>query len=373
MPAPEGTPAARFVPGSVAITLEPFADGLEDPVFAGGDGTDGGILYVVEQPGRIRTIDREGTLAPSPFLDIRDRVVAGGEQGLLGLAFHPGYASNGRLFVDYTRQQDGATVVSELTATVGVAAPGSERILLTIPQPYPNHNGGMLAFDASGRLLIGMGDGGGGGDPDGNGQDRGSLLGKLLRIDVDGRPPYEIPADNPFPRDTGTRPEIWTLGMRNPWRFSVDPLTGDVFIGDVGQGDWEELDVVPAGTSGQDFGWNIMEGPVCYGASTCDQTGLTLPVWSISHAEGDCSVVGGYVYRGAAYPELTGGYLFGDYCSGHIRVAPAALAVGSGSVAAEDVATLDGRLVAFGQDDAGELYAVDHGGRILRIVATPVP
>jgi glucose/arabinose dehydrogenase len=368
---PSGPAQPLFQPGSVEITLVPFADGLEEPVFVTGDGTGSGALFAVEQPGRIRAISPDGTLRPVPFLNISDRIQAGGEQGLLGLAFHPGYAANGRFFVDYTRLGDGATVISEFRAVDGVASAGSERVLLVIAQPYPNHNGGMIAFDSAGMLLIGMGDGGGGGDPDGNGQNRDALLGKLLRIDVDGREPYGIPTDNPFLRSADTRPEIWTLGMRNPWRFSVDRVTGDVFIGDVGQGDWEELDIVPAGTAGQNFGWNSTEGPDCYGARTCDTGGLTPPVWSVSHGEGDCSIVGGYVYRGTAQPGLVGAYLFGDYCTGVVRILSAVQAVASGTAAVSAVATLEGTLVSFGQGDDGELYVVDHGGRILHIVASP--
>ena len=221
-------------------------------------------------------------------------------------------------------------------------------------------------------LLIGMGDGGSGGDPQGNGQNRESLLGKLLRIDIDSQTPYGIPADNPFRSETDTRPEIFTLGMRNPWRFSVDRSTGDLFIGDVGQGAWEEVDVVPAGSSGQDFGWNITEGPACYNASDCDRTGLTDPVASFSHSSGDCTIVGGYVYRGTRYPALEGGYVFGDYCSGAIRVLSAAHAIESGSATPVDAGKMDGTLVSFGQGDDGELYAVDYsGGRILHVVGTP--
>ena len=310
-----------------------------------------------------------------PFLDIHERVLSGDERGLLGLAFHPDYAANGRLFVDYTRMPDGATVVSEFHAADGAADPASERVLLTIPQPFENHNGGMVAFDATGDLLIGMGDGGDAGDPMGNGQDRQALLGKLLRLDVDGAEPYAIPADNPFLDDASTRPEIWTLGMRNPWRFSVDRATGDVFIGDVGQDSSEEVDVVPAGTSGQDFGWNITEGKDCYIRTTCDRTGLTDPVAVLPHSTGDCAIIGGYVYRGVRSSALQGQYVFGDLCSGAIRVLDAAQAVATGSARPRDVGSL-GRpesLSAFGQDDEGELYVVDLAGAIGRLVPAEPP
>jgi glucose/arabinose dehydrogenase len=366
------SPPLVFQPTEVVLTLEPFATGFTSPIFVTGDGSGGGMLYVVEQPGRVWAVAPDGTTQPTPFLNLSDRVISGGEQGLLGLAFHPDYASNGRLFVDYTRAGDGATVISELRAVDGTVSAGTERVLMVIPQPYPNHNGGMLAFDAKGMLLIGMGDGGSGGDPQGNGQNRQSLLAKLLRIDVDGQKPYGIPADNPFRSDTATRPEIFALGLRNPWRFSVDRLTGDIFIGDVGQDTWEEVDVVPAGTSGQDFGWNITEGPSCFGASTCDRTGLTDPIATFNHSIGDCTVIGGYVYRGTRYPALEGGYVFGDYCGGELRVLWAAHAVTAGSATPVDAGHMDGTLVAFGQGDDGELYAVDYsGGRILHVVGTP--
>ncbi|MFN8621031.1 MAG: PQQ-dependent sugar dehydrogenase [Chloroflexota bacterium] len=358
--------------GSVRIALEPFASGLDAPVFVTGDRSESGWLYAVEQPGRIVAISPDGEVATVPVLDIRDRVVSGGEQGLLGLALHPDFRQNGRLFVDYTRAEDGATVVSELAVGAdGIADPASERVLLTIAQPYPNHNGGMLAFDADGNLLIGMGDGGGGGDPDGNGQDRSSLLGKILRIGVDGDKPYEIPEDNPFLRDVDTRPEILALGVRNPWRFSVDRATGDVWIGDVGQGDWEEVDVLPAGQWGENLGWNVMEGDVCYGASSCGQAGLQLPVATIGHDAGACSVIGGDVYRGSAIPALAGGYIYTDLCIGTLWGLDAAAAVAGRPVTPFVLGEAGGQPVAFGQADDGELLLVDHGGTIARIVAAP--
>ena len=236
-----------------------------------------------------------------------------------------------------------------------------------------NHNGGMLAFDAEGMLLIGTGDGGGGGDPHANGQDVTQPLGKLLRIDVDGGDPYGVPVNDPDGKlGAGALPEIRASGLRNPWRFSVDRATGDVFIGDVGQDEWEEVDVLPAGVGGLNYGWSVMEGPVCFSTADCDMTGLTLPVASYTHSSGDgCTVIGGYVYRGSAFPELTGAYLFGDYCSGKLWSLSAAEAVATGGAAHEAMGSLDGQLVSFGQDDAGELYAVDIGGRVLRVTAVP--
>ncbi len=314
-------------------------------------------------------MDADGRVEQAPFLDISDRVVSGGEQGLLGLALHPGYAQNGRLFVDYTRAGDGATVISEFHESGGVADPASERILLTIPQPYPNHNGGMVAFDATGKLLIGMGDGGSADDPLGNGQNRGVLLAKILRIDVDGARPYAIPADNPFVGVSGTSPEIWDIGLRNPWRFSFDRVTGDLFIGDVGQDTWEEIDAEPAGAGGRNYGWSIMEGTHCFRHAGCLQTDLTPPVTDYNHSLG-CAVTGGYVYRGAAFPDLSGGYVYGDYCSGTIWALSAADAIATGSATPTVVGHAGFSVSSFGQDDAGELYVVDLGGRVLKVTAT---
>jgi hypothetical protein len=350
----------------LAIAMDPVADGFEQPVFVTSAPGEPDLLYVVEQPGRVRVMDTGGDRLAEPFLDITASVESGGERGLLGLAFHPAYADNGRFFVNYTRVGDGATVVSEFSAANGTAEARSERELLVIEQPYPNHNGGMIAFDAHGKLLIGVGDGGSGGDPLGAGQDPGNLLGKLLRIDVDAGDPYGIPADNGFAGSDSHRPEIHAIGLRNPWRFSVDPVGGHVYIGDVGQGQWEEISLLPGGIGGLDFGWNEMEGPVCF-QDGCDPARHTAPVLSYDHDEG-CSVTGGYAYRGAAEPALEGVYLFGDYCSGTVWAARVDEML-AGSAVAVPVFRFDGRLVSFGADAAGELYAVDRGGRILRIVA----
>ena len=279
-PGQTSRPAAvgAYRPGMMSIVLEPFTEGLSRPLFVTPDGTGSGELYGVEQGGVVRVITPDGSVGDSPFLDISDRVQAGGEQGLLGLTFHPDYAANGRLFVYYTRRGDESQVVSEFHASDGVADPTSERVVLEMADFAPNHNGGMLAFDAEGMLLIGTGDGGGGGDPEHTGQDVTRLLAKLLRIDVDGAAPYGVPSNDPGGRlGADALPEIRATGLRNPWRFSVDRLTGDVFIGDVGQGAWEEIDVLPAGQGGANFGWSTMEGPACYGADTCDRVGLTLP------------------------------------------------------------------------------------------------
>jgi glucose/arabinose dehydrogenase len=367
-PAPGSSAGAPgpFDPHALRIDIQPFAQGLDAPVFVTGTGDGTGRLFVLEQPGRIRIVGGDGSVAATPLLDIAGRLVSGGERGLLGLALHPDFTTNGRLFVDYTRSPDGATVISEFRAKGDSADPASEQILLTIPQPFSNHNGGMLAFDSSGMLVIGMGDGGSAGDPQANGQNREALLGKLLRIDVDGRRPYDLPRDNPFLHAANTRPEIWDLGMRNPWRFSFDRQTGDLFIGDVGQDSWEEIDVERAGTGGLDYGWNLMEARHCV-QSDCDPSGLTLPVAEYSHADG-CSVTGGYVYRGSKFPLMFGGYLFSDYCSGTIWAFPAVTALANGSAAPVVVGSAGFSVSSFGQGDDGELYVADLAGRVLKVV-----
>jgi glucose/arabinose dehydrogenase len=373
----------------VLLRLEPFATGFGRPVFitAAGDGS--GLLYVVEQRGRIFAVSSDGKRETTPFLDLRDRVSqSGNERGLLGLAFHPGYADNGRLFVDYTAR-NGDVVVAEYRragggsdaaggAEGGLADPGSERVLLRIPHRRSNHNGGMIAFGPDGMLYVAVGDGGGGGDPDRNGQDRGSLLGKILRIDVDGaadgEQPYAVPSDNPFVNQAGARPEIWDLGLRNPWRFSFDRATGALFIGDVGQDAYEEIDAEPPGQGGQDYGWSVMEGRHCFRPSSgCEQAGLTLPAAEYGHhqfgPQESCSVTGGYVYRGPALPALRGAYVFADYCSGLVWGIDAAAAL-QGSVEPTLLLESGREIVSFGEDDDGELLVVDLGGSIYRIAGS---
>jgi len=365
-------PAPSFDPTGLALELVPFADGLESPVYVTGDGSGTGWLYALEQAGRIVALSPDGDVSTVPVLDIRDRITAGGEQGLLGVALHPDFRDNGRLFVNYTRAEDGATTISEfLVGDAGTADPAGERVLLVIDQPYPNHNGGMVTFDSDGMLLIGMGDGGSGGDPEGHGQNPESLLGKMLRIDVDsadGAEPYAIPTDNPFLDVAGTRPEILALGVRNPWRFSVDRATGDLWIGDVGQGDQEEVSVVPVGSGGLNLGWNRMEGDACYSEADCDASDLVLPVATISHGDGACSVIGGYVYRGNAIPALAGGYLYTDLCVGTLWVLDAAAGIAAGTATPVPVGEGTGTMVSFGEGDDGELFVVDQGGSVLRVM-----
>jgi glucose/arabinose dehydrogenase len=309
-----------------------------------------GRWYAIEQPGRILTF-REGDASPTVFLDIRDHVDFGGEKGLLGFAMSPSFASTGVFFVDYTRGGPLRTEIASFTSSGTVANKASEVVILEIAQPFDNHNGGQLAFGPDGDLYIGMGDGGSGGDPMRNGQNKNVLLAKLLRINVNDRTRYTVPSDNPFAAGGG-RGEIWAYGLRNPWRFSFDTGTGLLWLADVGQDAYEEIDIVSRGAN---FGWNIMEATHCYNASSCATSGLTLPVAEYSHSVG-CSVTGGFVDRGAA-PGLGGVYLFGDYCSGRIWGMRYANGQITGPV---QIATSGFSIGSFAQDRAGEVYVLEY-------------
>jgi glucose/arabinose dehydrogenase len=346
------------------IALKQIADGLEQPVYATHAGDNSGRLFVVEKRGRI-IILRDGAPAETPFLDISDRVgSSGSDQGLLSVAFHPQFAQNGRFFVDYT-DRSGDTVISRFQANGDAADPDSETVLLKIDQPYANHNGGLVLFGPDNYLYIGMGDGGSGGDPQGNGQNRQALLGKMLRIDVDGGEPYGIPSDNPWPTGGDARPEVWAYGLRNPWRFSFDRANGDLYIADVGQGEYEEIDVQRAGSAaGQNYGWNIAEGSHCFRSQSCDTNGLLAPVAEYDHSQG-CSITGGYVYRGAAFPSLQGLYFYGDYCSGKVWVLSE---TSPGRWEQRELLQSDASISSFGEDQAGELYLTDLSGKLYQVV-----
>jgi glucose/arabinose dehydrogenase len=331
------------------------------------DGT--GRLFILEQLGTIRIL-KDGVLLPTPFLDLRGLVnVNGNERGLLGLAFDPDYAANGRFFVNYT-DADGSSVTARYSVSPSdpdLADPASSVPILRIPHPqYANHNGGNLVFGPDGYLYFGMGDGGSQGDPNGNGQNLGVLLGKLLRIDVSSEA-YAIPPTNPFAGQAGVRPEIWAYGLRNPWRFSFDRKTGDLYIADVGQDAYEEIDFQSAqDRGGENYGWNFMEGFHPYQGQA--PSGLTPPVAEYDHSGGNCAVTGGYVYRGALLPEVYGMYIFGDYCSGRIWVLRRAA---DGWKMAE---WIDSGLAitSFGEDDSGELYALDRtSGGVFQLASAP--
>ena len=349
------------------LALEQVVTGLANPVDLQEPPDSSGRLFVIEQPGTIRII-QAGTLVSMPFLDITSRVASGGEMGLLGLAFHPDFAQNRRFFVDYTSTAGGTlhTVIAEYHAsgTDPNLADPAESVILTVDQPYENHNGGQIVFGPDGFLYIALGDGGSGGDPLGNGQSLSTLLGKLLRIDV-GSAPYAVPPDNPFVGQAGMD-EIWAYGLRNPWRFSFDRGTGRLFLADVGQSDFEEVDIV---TRGGNYGWGVMEGNHCYPppSATCDMTGLTLPIAEYGHDEGD-SITGGFVYRGPLITRLRGTYVFGDFISGNIW----GLSEDSPGVWSRSLLLASGlNISSFAQDGAGELYVLDYNGTVYRLRAAP--
>jgi glucose/arabinose dehydrogenase len=358
-----GTPSLRLV-----------TNALSSPVFVTSPPGDTTRLFVVEQGGLVVVLRRD-TLLPTPFLDIGPHISAGGERGLLSIAFHPQYATNRRFYVYFTNLVGDLRIVRYNVSLTdpNIADSLSGDTVLAVPHPgQANHNGGQLQFGPDGMLYAGLGDGGGGGDLDTNAQNKGRLLGKLLRLDVDGASGYTIPAGNPFTTDPNARPEIWAYGLRNPWRFSFDRQTDDLYIADVGQDAWEEVDVATAASgrgAGLNFGWNVMEGLHCYNTG-CSQTGLTLPVLEYSHSDG-CSITGGYVYRGTRVPALTGRYVYADYCTHFVRSFRFS---GGQAIDRRDwTAQLDpgGTVSSFGEDARGELYVVAHTGSLYRIVAAP--
>ena len=367
---------AAPMPAQAAITIgfTTIATGISRPVALTNarDGT--GRLFVVEQAGRIRIISRGGTLLATPFLDIRGRVSCCGERGLLGLAFHPNYASNGRFYVAYT-DNDGALVVGEYRRTSASRnrASTTERRLLRVPHPgHTNHNGGQVAFGPDGYLYIGTGDGGGSGDPAEHGQSRATLLGKILRIApnvTSSAPAYLIPSTNPWATSSTIRREIWSYGLRNPWRFSFDRSTGSLWIADVGQDRYEEVNRALRSAGGgraANYGWDQYEARTCF-EGPCSSTGKKFPLAYYGHGANGCSVIGGYVYRGSRYPILAGKYLFGDYCSGRIWTVSAGGASRQTPVLRRDTSLT---ISAFGESENGTLYVLDYGGgRVLRIAA----
>ena len=381
LPAPTDTPTEVETPASApTVTVirnqglpdqnsadwRELVTGLDRPVFITSAGDNSGRLFIIEKVGLIRIV-QDNQLLVEPFLDIRDRVGSDrSEQGLLGLAFHPNYPSDGRFFVNYT-DKNGDTVIAQYnvsTSDPNQADKGSEVRLIRVNQPYANHNGGEVIFGPDGFLYLGLGDGGSAGDPKNNAQSLNTLLGKILRIDVDHGSPYSTPDGNQFSENQ--IPEIWAYGLRNPWRFSFDQATGDMYIGDVGQDQWEEIDFLPSGSpAGTNFGWKYFEGTHPYSPDT-PPVGLqlTAPVAEYSHTEG-CSVTGGFVYRGSQLPDWDGVYLFGDYCSGTIWGLEKDT---QGQWQAKVLFQNMGQISSFGQDDQGEIYVVDYSGRILKLV-----
>lgn len=363
--AEEARPSVTLLPivSRGSLSMLSFPPSLKSPVFLTHARDQSGRLFIVEQPGTIRILER-GKLLEVPFLDIKERVIFEGEQGLLGLAFHPEYRLNGRFFVNYTRKDDGATVIAEYHRSEPMDLAGrEERILLLIPQPYPNHNGGMIAFGPDGYLYIGMGDGGSGGDPQNRAQNKNELLGKLLRIDVNNLVPYGIPTDNPFVKSKEEH-EVFAIGLRNPWRFSFDRETGYLWLADVGQNRWEEVNVV---RKGGNYGWRVMEGFHCFNLpEPCGKENFISPLLEYDHQGGRCSITGGYVYRGRSVSELAGLYIYGDYCSGEIFAVHTAK---DGRIVGEPwlLAKSKMRISSFGEDDAGEIYVLDHKGAVYQL------
>ncbi len=351
--------------GQPQLAVEVVAGGLSSPLYLTAPAGDS-RLFVVEQPGRVRIIEATQLLG-APFLDITDRVRSGGERGLLSIAFHPDYASNGFFYVSYTDGNGDSRIERySVSADPDLADSGSAKLILQVEQPFSNHNGGLILFGPDGMLYFGLGDGGSGGDPRGHGQDRSTLLGAILRIDVDGGDPFAVPFDNPFVGNPNARDEIWAYGLRNPWRFAFDREAGQLYIADVGQNAWEEIDVVSASAAGLNFGWNVMEGAHCFNSDSCDQRGLVLPAVEYGHSQG-CSVTGGYVYRGNAVPQVRGHYFYSDFCRGFLR----SFRFSGSSVSDErewSVGDL-GNVLSFGEGADGELYILSGNGRVYRLVA----
>lgn len=348
------------------IQLNQIVSGIDRPVLVTHGGDNSGRLFIVEQRGKIR-IFNNGALLNAPFLDITNRIQCCGERGLLSVAFPPGYGANKfHFYVNYTNSI-GNTIVSRFALiSADQADPDSEEILLDIGQPFENHNGGQLAFGPDGMLYIGMGDGGNAGDPFGNSQNLNSLLGKMLRIDVESNVnPYAIPANNPFNNLQNVRPEIWSYGLRNPWRFSFDRATGDLYIADVGQNLFEEVNMQDSSSKGgENYGWNIVEGMNCFNNSNCDTNGLAMPQAVYSHGEDKCSVTGGYVYRGTTFSGLQGIYFFGDFCSGQV----AGLRRTNAGWESALLLNTPHLITSFGEDESGNIYLTDSGGVVFQII-----
>jgi glucose/arabinose dehydrogenase len=354
-------------PGNVEVHLEEVATGLTMPVLVTAAPGDTSRLFVVEKRGTVRVL-KHGVLLPTPFIDLSSRVTKGSEQGLLGMAFHP---TDNRVVLSFTiagPDRGGRSRVATFTpgADPDVLDPASEQVVIEVDQPYSNHNGGHVAFGPDGYLYFGLGDGGSGGDPQGHGQDRNDLLGSLLRLDLDHGLPYSVPASNPFVGTAGARGELWNWGLRNPWRFSFDRANGNLYIADVGQNEWEEVDVQPASSAGgENYGWAVMEGDHCYKSGSCARAGLTMPAIEYGHGDG-CSITGGYVYRGTAIPELAGTYFYGDYCNGWVRSFTYAGGIATNASSWPTLGTKQ-QITSFGEDARGEIYVVLASGTIYRI------
>ncbi|MGL4609498.1 MAG: PQQ-dependent sugar dehydrogenase [Trueperaceae bacterium] len=359
---------ANTPPASGGYKLEPLVEGLEMPVYITQAPGNTEQFFVVEKSGQIRLVEN-GTVQDQSVLDIRDLVSTKAEQGLLGLAFHPDFEQNGYIFINYTDFTDDTrpqnTQIVRYTLEDNIANPDSAKTILTISQPHSNHNGGMIAFGPDGYLYIGMGDGGSGGDPYQHGQNMDSLLGKVLRIDINTDEPYVVPDDNPFVGQENVRPEIWTVGWRNPWRWSFDRETGDMWLGDVGQDIYEEISFQAAGQGGGNYGWRCYEAMHEYDLSeNCEDKEFIEPVFEYEHSEG-ASVTGGYAYRGEALPDLQGTYIYGDFTSGKIWFATQQ----DGEWTSNEWLDTELFISSFGEDNDGELYVVDYSGAVYQLTA----
>jgi glucose/arabinose dehydrogenase len=353
------------IPTDFVLKLQEVASGLNDAVYVTSPPGDA-RLFIVDLIGRLRILEN-GQLLATPFLDIVAKVNSGGERGLLSVAFHPQYRTNGFFYVYYTGSSGQITIERyTVSSNANQANASSAKVLLTVAHPRTNHNGGLAMFGPDGMLYLGLGDGGGGGDPDRNGQNQTTLLGKMLRINVDSGDPYSIPSGNPFAGRTDARQEIWAMGLRNPWRYAFDRSTGRLYVADVGQDAVEEVNVVTATRAGVNYAWNVLEGSTCYNASTCNKTGFELPVLEYTHANGQCSVTGGFVYRGTAMPELAGTYFYADYCAGWVK----SFTYDNGTASNQRDWNLGnvGFITSFGEDAAGELYLTTASGRVYKFV-----
>jgi len=352
------------VPSDFTLKLQEVASGLNNPVYVTSPPGDA-RLFIVEQPGRIRILDN-GQLLSTPFLDITSRVASGGERGMLSVAFHPQYATNGFLYVYFTGTGGEIRIERFTRSSATQANASSSKVILTVAHPRSNHNGGLAMFGPDGMLYLGLGDGGGGGDPDLNGQNQTTLLGKLLRIDVNSGDPYGIPSGNPFAGQSNARQEIWAMGLRNPWRYAFDRSAGRLYVADVGQDAIEEVNVVTATRAGVNYGWNVLEGSSCYNAASCTKSGFEIPVLEYNHSNNQCSITGGFVYRGSALPELSGVYFYADYCAGWVK----SFTYNNGSASDQRDWNLGnlGSITSFGEDASGELYLTSSNGRVYKFV-----
>lgn len=356
--------------GNVNLRLEQIASGFAAPVYVTSPPGDS-RLFVVEQNGRVRVI-LNGQVLSTAFIDVVDKIAFGGETGLLSVAFHPQFATNGFAYVFYTSNNSQIRVERyTVSSNPNVANPSSAKLILSLPRTRLNHNGGLAMFGPDGMLYLGIGDGGGGGDPDRNGQDINTLQGSLLRVNVDGGDPYSIPSGNPFAGRNDAKGELWAIGLRNPWRFSFDRVGGNLYVADVGQDRLEEINIVPSTRAGVNYGWNVMEASTCFQASSCNRTGLEVPIVEYDHAGGNCSVTGGFVYRGSAIPEIAGHYFYGDYCGGWVR--SFRFANGTANDAKEWSFGDVGAVTSFGEDSSGELYITTGEGRVYKIVKSASP